>query len=365
MTARGHIDRALLSSALALGLLGVVMVYSSSSILAESRFGSHLHFLIRQMSWALISIVIAWGVTKLNLKRLAVYTPIALLATIFALGLVFLMPARNGAQRWLFLGPLTVQPAEFAKLFLIAYLAFSLSKPTRDLSQYKRLLVPYLPIIGVVLGLVLLQPDLGVVIVMGVTVIAMFFMAGAPLRYLAAACLPLGASAAALVFGFGYKIARVRDYIASLEAPLEGSYQIKQAILTLGAGGVFGAGLGDGRQKMFFLPYPHTDFIFAAMGEEIGFVGLCVALALIFTILYRGVKIAAAQPDRFGYLLASGITLSLFFNTAVNIGVVLSLLPTTGIPLPFISYGGSSLVSAALMIGVLLNLSQRRDGWLE
>ncbi len=364
MSARGTVDKTLLYTSLFLGLFGVVMIYSASSIMADGRFGNHLHFLQRQIIWLLISCVAVYFILKIDLKRRAVYTPIFLLGVIFALSIVFLMPSRNEAHRWLFLGPMTMQPAEFAKIGLIYYLAFSLAKPSRDVTVLKQLLIPYLPIVAIILGLIALQPDLGMVIVIAVTALGMLFMAGAPLKFLLGGTLPLGGLAAFLVFGLGYKIARVHDFISTLENPLAGSYQIKQAILTLGAGGVFGSGLGDGRQKLFFLPYPHTDFIFASIGEEIGFLGMCALLLCFLITLYRGFKIAAYQPDRFGYLFASGLTLSLFFNIAINIGVVTSLIPTTGLPLPFLSYGGSSLLVTAISIGLLLNLSRRRDGWV-
>ena len=163
-----------------------------------------------------------------------------------------------------------------------------------------------------------------------------------------------------MVFVLGYKKARVLDYLSAIDDPLSGSYQIKQAVLALGAGGLFGAGLGNGRQKLFFLPYPHTDFIFASIGEELGFVGLLVIMILFYIIIWRGIKIALCQPDRFGYLLAVGITASIFIAAIINIGVVTSLLPTTGIPLPFVSYGGSALIVSVVSIAVLLNLSMRK-----
>ncbi|MCH9032458.1 MAG: putative lipid II flippase FtsW [candidate division Zixibacteria bacterium] len=358
-------DSVLLYSFLVLVLVGVVMVYSTSSMLAENRFGSHTHFLKRQLIWMAVSAFAMIGVYYIDLKKLGRYTPLFILAAVITLSMTFFMPARNEAQRWIFWGPLTVQPSEFAKIALVYYLAFSLSRTTRDLRDYRNLLVPYAPVIGLVLLLILLEPDLGVTIVLGLTVVSIFFMAGARLLHLGAAASSLVAVAGILVLGFGYKIARVRDYISTLQDPLEGSYQVKQAILTMGSGGAFGVGLGDGRQKLFFLPYPHTDFIFAAIGEELGFIGLAALLTLFFIVLYRGLRIASQQPDRFGYLLASGITLCLFFNIAVNIGVVVSLLPTTGLPLPFISYGGFSLVMSSLMVGILLNLSRRRDGWIK
>ena len=168
------------------------------------------------------------------------------------------------------------------------------------------------------------------------------------------------AAASAGVFLFGYKQERVISYFSSVLNPLDGGYQVRQAALTLGSGGLFGVGLGDGRQKLFFLPYPHTDFIFASTGEEIGLVGLIAVLGLFFFIIYRGFKIAVSQPDKFGFLLAAGVTWALFINIAINIGVVTALLPVTGLPLPFLSYGGSSLMVSSASIGVLLNLSRRR-----
>ena len=165
--------------------------------------------------------------------------------------------------------------------------------------------------------------------------------------------------ATVVVFVLGYKKARILDHINAVIDPLKGSYQVKQSALTLGSGGLLGSGLGEGTQKLFFLPYPHTDFIFAATGEEVGFIGLTVLMIGLFFMLWRGFKIAAAQPDRFGYLMAAGTTWALFINMAVNIGVVTAILPVTGLPLPFVSYGGSSLLFSSLGIAVLLNLSRR------
>lgn len=363
MKTKASIDWTLLYATAALALFGLIMVYSTSSLLAEERFGSHLYFFKRQLMWLALSAALVAIVIRVDLKWLSAYSPMIVFGAIVALALVFIMPARNGSQRWLFFGPLTVQPSEFARLAVVYYLAFSLSLANHDLRDYRLLLVPYLPIIGTMLVLILLEPDLGTALTMGLTALALFFMAGARLFHLIAGLAPLATAGAFLVFVIGYKADRIKTYLAALSDPLSGSYQVKQAILTLGAGGIGGVGLGDGRQKHFFLPYPHTDFVFAAIGEEVGFIGLTLALALFLLILYRGLKIASYQPDRFGYLLASGITLGLFFNIAINIGVVTSLLPTTGLPLPLLSYGGSSLLVTLLSIGALLNLSRRRDGW--
>ncbi|HWR84155.1 MAG TPA: putative peptidoglycan glycosyltransferase FtsW, partial [Candidatus Deferrimicrobium sp.] len=353
------IDERLLLAYLIALVSGLAMIYSSSSVLAEARFGSHLYFFRNQLLWAFLSLVAIIVVCKLDLCKTAVFSPLALMLVLAALAAVFLMTPRNGAHRWLYLGPMTVQPSELFKFVAVFYLAFSLSNRERDVTDMRQVLRRYGPLLGVGLILIMLEPNLGTTIVATVTALGMFFLAGARLKHLFGGLGVLAASAVIVVFGLGYKKARVLDYIASVIDPLQGSYQTKQAALTLGAGGLFGFGLGDGRQKLFFLPYPHTDFIFATMGEEIGFIGLLAVMACLFFILWRGLRIAAAQPDRFGYLLAAGMTLSLFVNCAVNIGVVTCLLPVTGLPLPFFSYGGSSLLISSAAVGVLLNLSRR------
>ena len=338
---------------------GLIMIYSTSSILADSRFGSHFYFLWHQLVWAVLSLTALVVISKIDLGKLSVYSPLALLLTLVLLGLVFLMPARNSAHRWLELGPLTVQPSELFKFVMIFFLAFSLTQKRQDITDARQLLRRYAPLLGTGLALILLEPHLGNTIVVLLTAGGMFFLAGMRIKHILLSVMPVMGTAAFVVFVLGYKKARVFDYIASLVDPLQGSYQAKQAALTLGAGGIFGMGLGEGRQKLFFLPYPHTDFIFAAMGEEIGLIGLLFVLSCLFFILWRGLKIAAAQPDRYGYLLASGITLSLFINIALHIGVATCLLPVMGLALPFFSYGGSSLLISSAAVGVLLNLSKR------
>ncbi|MBN1211815.1 MAG: putative lipid II flippase FtsW [candidate division Zixibacteria bacterium] len=340
-------------------LVGLVMVYSTSSMIAESRHGSHLYFFGRQLVWAFLSLIAIYVIMKLDLKKLTVYSPPLIFVTLLMLIAVFFMPARNGAHRWIVLGPVSVQPSEIFKFLTICYLAFSLANPKRNMTDLKQVLLPYLPIIGVGLGLILLEPDLGSTIVILITTVGIFYLAGARVKHLALAILPQIGLAAIVVFGLGYKKARMMSYIDAVWDPLQGSYHLKQAVLTLGSGGVFGTGLGEGRQKLFFLPYPHTDFIFAGIGEELGLIGLLIILGGFFFILRRGLAIASAQPDRFGFLLATGMTWSLFINVAVNLGVVTGLLPVTGLALPFLSYGGSSLLMSSAAVGVLLNLSRR------
>ncbi len=357
--AKSHIDDSLLVCYLLTLVAGVIMVYSASSIMAESRFGSHWLFFRKQFMWAAISVFAVWIIGKVDLKRLAVYSAPGLLFSVLLLCLVFLMESRNGSQRWLFLGPLTMQPSELFKFLMIFYLAFSLSNPKRNLADLRQLLFPYVPIVGLGLALIVAEPDLGTAIVVFVTAVGLFFLAGARLKHLVYSAAPMVLGGSFMVFVLGYKRDRIFSYLATLADPLQGGYQVQQAALTLGAGGLFGVGFGDGRQKLFFLPYPHTDFILATMGEEIGFIGLLVVLGLLAFLVYRGCRIAVAQPDKFGFLLAAGMTWSLFVNIAINVGVVTALLPVTGLALPFFSSGGSSLLISSMAIGVLLNLSRR------
>jgi cell division protein FtsW len=356
---KARLDESLLVAYLLVSLAGIIMVYSTSSIIAESRFGSQWYFLRQQILWAVISLVTMVAILRLNLQRLAVWSVPMLAILYVALALVFAMPARNGAHRWLMLGPLTMQPSEMFKFVMIMFMAMSLSNPKRNVGDLRQLLIHYGPMIGLGLALILAQPDLGMTIVIGLTATGMFFLAGVRWKHLFYSVVPLAAVGSLVVFILGYKRQRIMDYIAAVVDPLHGSYQVKQAALTLGSGGLWGTGLGEGQQKLFFLPYPHTDFILAATGEELGFVGLVVILVLLFVIMWRGCRIAAAQPDRFGFLLAGGMTIGLFVNIAINIGVVTAILPVTGRPLPFLSYGGSSLLMSSCAVAVLLNLSRR------
>jgi len=359
LSVKKTIDERLLIAYLITVTVGLVIIYSASSMIAESRFGSHFFFIRQQLLWTLLSLFGIWIICKLDLERLSVYSVPAIFGSILLLAVVFIMPARNEAHRWIFLGPFTLQPSELFKFVMIVFLAFSLANPKRDLNKLKQLIFPYAPLIGAGLALIVLEPDLGMTIVIAITALTILFLAGAPMKYILAGAAPMVAAASFLVFVIGYKKARIIDYMSSVADPLSGSYQVKQAALTLGSGGIFGAGLGDGRQKLFFLPYPHTDFIFASAGEEIGLVGLTLLLFLFFYILWRGLKIAASQPNRFGFLLASGMVITLFCSIAINIGVVTAMLPVTGLPLPFISYGGSSLLINSAAVGVLLNLSRK------
>lgn len=356
---RERVDERLLITFLALLVGGLIMVYSNSSILAESRHGSQWFFMKSQFVWAALALVTVYVITRLNIRKLAVYSVPALFIILIMLTFVFVMPPRNGSHRWIFLAGLSIQPSEFFKLMTVVFLAFSLSNARRDITEWKQVVYPYGLIIGLGMVLIVLEPDLGTAMVVGATALGMFFLAGARIKHLATLVVPMVIGGCVMVFGLGYKKARVMSWLDALIDPLQGSYQVRQAALTLGSGGIFGAGLGEGRQKLFFLPYPHTDFAFAAIGEELGLIGLSLLLGLYFYLLKRGLAIAMDQSDRFGFLLASGLTLLLFVNIALNAAVVLAILPVTGLPLPFMSYGGSSLLISSMAVGLLLNLSRR------
>jgi len=238
-------------------------------------------------------------------------------------------------------------------------MAYSLSRKKGKIKELKFVILPYFLILGAASVLALKQPHLGAVLLFSVVVMAMLFVAGTKIRHMVLIIAPVILSVAILVFVFGYKKARVDDYIKSLGDPLAGSYQMKQSVLALSSGEIVGIGLGEGKAKLFFLPEPHTDFIFATTGEELGFVGSSAILILFFLLATRGMSIARRASDDFGYLLAFGIVFSIFAGVMINAGVVVGLLPTTGLPMPFLSYGGSSLIFSSMGIGVLLNISRQ------
>jgi cell division protein FtsW len=355
-----NIDFLLFLMVAALILIGTVMVYSSSSAIADGseKFSSHAFFLKRQLIWLCLAFVTMLITASINLDHIRRLIVPAMLASFLLLVVVFLTPQIRDTHRWLSVGPITLQPSELFKFMLVFYLAHSLSQKGRHLDDVRSYLWPYGPIIGLGALLIILEPDLGSVLVLGATAILILFLAGARLTHMV---LAIGSSSLAvylLVFVLGYKKSRVDSYLASLADPMQAPHQVKQAILSLANGGIFGVGLGNGVFKQFFLPEPHTDFIFASIGEELGLLGLTITLALLLGVIWRGLKIASRQDDRYRFLLATGLTVCLAVNIIINIAVVLGMIPTTGLTLPFLSYGGSSLVMSSAAIGVLLNLSR-------
>jgi cell division protein FtsW len=352
-------DYLLLLIVIVLISIGTVMVYSGSAILADKKFGSSTFFIKKQILWAGISLFLIFALTKIDYHRYEKYANLFLLFSLILLVVVLFSRPLKDATRWIMLGPIVFQPSELFKYALVFFMAHSLSKRKNKLKNIQYVLLPYFLVLGIASFLIMKQPHLGAVLSVSIIFLVMLFVAGTKVKHIMVISAPLVFAIFILVFGFGYKKQRVDDYLKSIKHPLEGSYQMKQSVLGLGSGGILGAGLGEGKQKLFFLPEPHTDFIFATMGEEGGFL-ICTSVMILFFILtLRGLSIANRATDDFGFFLALGISFCIFVCALINAGVVVGLLPTTGIPMPFLSYGGSSLIFSSMGIGVLLNISRQ------
>lgn len=349
------IDKPLLFAVLGLVIFGVLMVFNASSVDSAQTFGDQFYFARRQALWGIVGIFTMLGFSFLPytfLRRLAI--PIFAIAVFLLIAV--LVPGfgvkASGASRWIVAGPVSLQPGEFVKLALVIFLASLLAQ--------NRHLLPFLGTVGIIGGLVMLQPDLGTTGVLVAISIILYFASGAPLWYFLGLVPLVGLSTFVLVITSSYRKERLLTFLNSNNDPLGSSYHIRQILLALGSGGIFGVGLGQSRQKYLFLPEPMTDSIFAIIGEELGFIGAGVlVLAFIFAI-WRGLVIAGRTPDPFGRLLALGITAWIGIQAFINIAAMVAIIPLTGLPLPFISYGGSSLIVMLAGVGMLLNISKHR-----
>ena len=341
---------------------GVVMVYSASAIVAADRFHDPYFFLKKQVFWAMLGAACLWLAIKVDYRRLERFVlPLLIFAGIL-LVLVLVSPLGqtiNGTRRWIRLGPVSFQPAELAKLALVLYLAAFLAKKGEVIDDLRRGILPPLAVAGLLAALVLAQPDLGNCLTLITLTFTLLFLAGGRARHLglilAAALPPLVIA----IWAAPYRLRRIVAFLDPWSDPRGSGFQIIQSWLALGNGGIFGQGIGASRQKLFYLPESHTDFIFAILGEELGFVGAAAVVALFVVLIWRGLRIGLRAPDPFGGYLALGITVLIATQVLVNLGVVTGLLPTKGLPLPFLSFGGSALLVTMLSTGVLLNISQQ------
>ncbi len=359
---RNSYDLVLLLTTLALMGIGLVMLYSSSSIMAQQRYGDSMYFVKKQMLFALIGIAVL--IVSKNLPfgvyRRLVY--IILGVSLLSLIVVLLPQVGHrvgGARRWLRFGPISMQPAEFAKLALIIYISYSLAKKGDRVQEFSIGYLPHLLVSALFIGLVVMQPDLGTAVTFAALVFLLLFVGGVRSRYLFAtgiAVIPLLGLAIAQT---SYRLERLLAFLNPWRDPSDSSFQLLHSLLALGSGGPLGVGLGSGQQKLFYLPEAHTDFILAVIGEETGLVGVSLVLLLYGLMVYKGIKIALRAPNRYGTYLAFGLTMVIGLQALINGAVVMGLLPTKGLPLPFISYGGSSLLSNLAAIGILLNISSR------
>lgn len=353
-------DKFLFLATVLLVCFGAVMVYSASAVLAMDRYQQPYLFLFKQVSWAALGALllnVAMRIDYRNYRQpVVVWTGLAVVGV--ALVLVLFGPAINGTRRWFGLGGIGVQPSELAKLAVILFTARTLERRMDRIDDVTYSLSPIVLVLCVIVGLILMQPDFGTAVSLSLIVGVMIYAAGLNHRYIVGAALVAMPLLYVVVMSADYRRRRLLAFLDPWADPFGDGFQVIQSLIAVGTGGLFGRGLMGGVQKLFYLPEPHTDFIYAVIAEELGLLGATAVLVCFGIIAWRGLRIAMDAPDRFGALLAVGLTAMVTIQAFVNISVVLGLLPTKGIPLPFISSGGSSLLVSLVSIGILLNVSQ-------
>jgi len=352
-------DRWLFTVVLSLVFLGLVMVYSASAPMARAQGASLNPYLVRQLGAAVVGLVAMFAVMHVDYRRLR-HPLVAggLVAGVAALlVLVLFAPQLNATRRWLFVGGVSVQPSELAKLALVVFVAAMLARHPEAVNRRELLLPVAVATFGVA-GLVVLQPDLGTAVMLVMIVATLLFLGGLAWRYVLLAMVTAIPAALALALAAPYRRARLLTFLDPEKDPLGSGFQALQSLIAVGSGGFFGLGPGESVQKLYFLPYPHSDFIYAIVAEELGFLGAIGVVALFGVLFWRGIRAGLKAPDRFGQFLGYGMVAMLVLQAFLNISVAIALLPTKGIPLPFLSYGGSSLVVSLTACGVLLNVSQ-------
>ncbi|NMA95265.1 MAG: stage V sporulation protein E [Clostridiales bacterium] len=352
-------DYSIMFTTLILVCIGVVMVFSASFYYAQQKFGDSYYFFKRQGIWAIMGLGGMVFMSKFDYHRLRKFSWLFLIGSFALLILVLIVGVPiNNAKRWLQIGPLSLQPSEVAKISLIVFLADYLSKDKKRPTQFIKGVIPTLAIMGGLAALIMEQPNMSTAMVVGMIGFAMLFLAGAKMWHLIGLVSMGVVGAVVLINKAEYRLERILAFQDPWSDPRGKGYQPIQSLYSLGSGGWFGMGLGASRQKFLYLPYRETDYIFAIIGEEIGFIGSIIVILIFFTLIWRGIKVAITAPDLFGTLLASGIISMIGIQTIINIAVVTNSMPPTGVPLPFISYGGSSLFLFMSSIGVVLNISK-------
>ncbi|HEU4760312.1 MAG TPA: putative lipid II flippase FtsW [Dehalococcoidia bacterium] len=361
----GPPDYLLLVATAMLLIVGLLAVYSASFAVGYLEFGDTNYFVARQAIFALVGLAALVFFMRLDYNRLRTLSVPFMLAALVGL-LAVLVPGlgatRNGASRWLELGPVAIQPSEFAKLAVIIYISAWLASRGSQISHFSLGFVPFVLMISVVGGLVIAEPDMGTTIIILLVASTLFFVAGAPLSHLGLLIGAGGLVAWGVIVSKEYQMDRLVSFVDPQADPQGLGFHIIQLLIALGSGGPLGLGWGASRQKFFYVPGAHTDGVFAILGEELGFIGLLAILALFGFFLYRGVRVTLASPDRFATLLGIGIVSWIAYQTLINIGGITRTIPLTGVPLPFLSYGGSALISVMAGVGVLLSLSRYARG---
>jgi cell division protein FtsW len=357
-----HVDQTLQITAFSLLALGMAMIFISSNVMAQAQYSDAYYFIKRQGIYAILGLGALFLGRSIDYHRYKPWVYRILLISLVSLVLVFapgIGGKVRGAARWLRLGPLTLQPSEFAKLAVVLFMAFSLSRKQEKMKYFAIGFLPHMLVAGLFIALILKEPDFGTSVTLLIIVFTMLFVGGTRLTHILlalSACIPLGVL---MVLRDPKKFARILSFMDPWKHGQDVGYQLKQALLAIGAGGVWGLGPGQSRAKLFYLPDCHTDFILAIFTEEMGFWGFSLVLALFAIIICRGIRLSLKAPDSFGSYLALGLTLMIGLPALINMGVVSGILPTKGLSLPFLSYGGSGLLVNLLAVGILLNISRQ------
>ncbi|HEY8892514.1 MAG TPA: stage V sporulation protein E [Clostridium sp.] len=355
----GQIDFLLFATIMLLVTIGVVMVYSASSYYAAFNFNDPEYFFKKQLLWAVIGSIFMVTAIKIDYHIIKKYTGIVMLITVVFLLAVFAFPAINGAKRWINLGFASFQPSEIAKYTVVLFMAKSLDKKGEKVKEFFKGVFPYLLVSGFYAGIILLEKNLSIAAVIMIVTVIILFSVGAKFFHIFAIGLSLVAAVGAATIFEPYRMTRLMNFTNPFADSQGAGYQLVQSLLALGSGGVTGAGIGLSRQKCLYIPEPHTDFIFSIIGEELGLIG-CAFIILLFVIfVWRGIKTAVTAKDIYGTILGIGITSVIGVQAIINIAVVTGSMPVTGVPLPFISYGGSALVFNMFAMGILLNVSRQ------
>lgn len=356
------LDYGLLYTIVILLAIGVVMVYSASSYFAMVNYNDSTAFLKKQALFAIVGFIAMIFISRCDYHKLKKLTGILLIITPILLVAVYAFPATKGAQRWIRLGPLSFQPSELAKYAVVIILAHMITNKGEQIKEFWKGIVPCFVIGGGFAALILAQKNLSIAAVTGFVTFIMVFVAGARKIFMFGVITPIILSLGSFFTLFeDYRRRRLLNFINPWKDPAGDGYQLIQSFYALGAGGVTGLGIGQSRQKTLYMPEPHNDFIFAIIGEELGLIGCTVVILLFVIFVYRGIKIAMSAKDEYGTLLAVGITSIIGLQAIINIAVVTGSMPVTGVPLPFISYGGTALVFNLMAMGILLNISRQRN----
>lgn len=362
LNAASYQDNVLLVSALALMSLGLTMVFISSHVMAQTHYHDPYFFIKRQAVYALAGLAAMLAGRFINYRRYQALVYPFLFLSLIALLLVFVPGIGSrvrGAARWLRLGPVTLQPSEFAKLAMVLFLAYSLARKQDKMRYFSIGFLPHIIVAGLFIGLIGKEPDFGTAMTLAAIVFVMLVVGGVRLAYIMGAFIGVVSLATMMVLRDPKKFNRILSFLDPWKYGQDVGYQLKQSLLAIGSGGLFGLGPGQSRAKLFYLPDAHTDFILAIFSEELGFIGVILILALFTILTYRGILLSLRAPDAFGSYLALGLTLIIGLQAGINMGVVTGLFPTKGLSLPFLSYGGSSLLATLFAIGILLNISSQ------